>query len=219
MIETISIDEIKVTNMTEGLSYVVGLCLPLYKEKEFNNKKYLIGSVNHNTVNEENIAVHFKEILGLLKKSNLNSICLLNNKNSTSFSISTKKGFSVLIENTNISKAESMEILITKFKEIINSSDECKKSFLRAIFDSRGSWDNSRHYFSVDVDRNHKLQSSIQSLFRSFDIEVELNQRAPDYPKNDQLRIRPRSVNVFLNKIGLYSIERKIILQKGIKEI
>lgn len=222
-----TIQELETEPLTPALAYIIGMVFPLYKEKtDHSGKKYITGCVNHNDVTDAELAIHFKAVLELVGKYNLN-IAIKNNKMSD-FSISSKKGFSVLIENTNTSLAESIRILTKRVTDIRDCSDNnIKLEFMKACFDGRGSWDTTLHTFSVDCDRYndnpnkvaYERQDLIKSIFDDYRISVQINRRAPDHKKNDQLRIRLVSIQNFLDVVGLYSAARLNILRKGLKEL
>src|SRR5574344_704936 len=216
------ISKIESAELSPAICYIIGLVYPLTKEKDYENHKYIIGSINNNVnmITDEELAVHFHTILNIFQKENLDIDCLKNNKcRDFGFSISAKKGFSVVIDATNYTSKDIQEVLTKKVREIKNSPEKYKKEFAKGCFDGRGSWDTTAKYFSVDVDRNHSKQDLIESVFTDLDIELNKNQRAIDHQKNDQLRIKPTSIKKYLDEIGTYSIARKIILENGIKTL
>lgn len=215
-----TIEEYENAEMTEGLAYITGMIFPLYKffpkpAKRKNGKYYICGSVNHNEISAEDLAVHFKSVLRII--SNLN-IDIFNNTEGE-LKVSSKKGFSIVIDVSNNTEEQVKKILQNKVLEIEKSSENIKKEFFKACFDCRGSWDTSRHYFSVDVDRDYEKQDLMCEIFSDFGIDINQNRREQDYEKNDQLRIKSTSIKIFLEKIGLFSECRKKILIKALEAL
>lgn len=210
-----TIKEIEKIKLTPGLAYVIGLSYPLIKIKKTENTEYIVGAINHNNISQDDLANHFKILNNISKNIDSKNIILRANKG-----ISSKLGFSFLIETDNLSKFDCEKILSKKVQEIKDSSDcEIKKDFMRGCFDGRASWDKTFHYLSIDVDKNHDKQNLIKEIFNSFGIEINLNQRELNYGKNDQIRIKANCVRKFITDIGLYSVCRKNIIEKGLSEI
>lgn len=216
------LSEIENAELSSAICYIIGLIYPLTKEKDYGNHKYIIGSINHNVdmITDEELAAHFHTILNLFQNENIDTDCLKNNKSRDfGFSISAKKGFSVVIDATGYTSKKIQEVLTGKVRKIKESANEYKKEFAKGCFDGRASWDTTAKYFSVDVDRNHPKQDLIESIFNDFDIELNKNQRVIDHPKNDQLRIKPTSIEKYFDEIGTYSLARRKILENGIKTL
>ena len=94
-----NIEELKNKEITPLISYIIGMCYPLYREIQIRDQKYIVGGVNHNPnrINETLLARHFKEILTLISDES-EKILLMSNQNSEC-NISSKKGFSILIDD------------------------------------------------------------------------------------------------------------------------
>ena len=168
-------------------------------------------------IDEKDISKHYKDVCELFKKYKC-KIEIRANK-TVQYTLSPKKGFSVIIEKTNIPSKECIQILTEKVQEIKNSPDDIKKEFVKGCFDGRSSWDTKSHYLSVDVDRNDEKKDLIAEIIRSLNIDINMNGREPNHKKNDQIRIKYNSVQKFIEEIGLYSSCRKNIIEKAIKEL
>jgi hypothetical protein len=96
--------------------------------------------------------------------------------------------------------------------ELKKAPENCRVQFVRGCFDGRSSFDTSRHYLSLDVDRDHQKQNLIVSIIGSLGISVDLNQRDKDHPKNEQIRIVPQNLRLYMTKVGFYSVRREEII-------
>lgn len=208
--------------MSPTIAYIVGMILPLYKEKSLGATTYIVGSVNHNPsprseilespntslsdISEAEIGQHFKIINNLL---NGLEVRILANRNDYG-SISSKKGFSILIEKGTKTSDECKLILKKRLAEISNSSGEIKCNFIKGCFDGRSSIDCNKdrkiiRYFSVDVDRDHQLQDNISEIADSIGISLNLNRRDIEHRKNDQIRIKQEAFLLYEEKVGFFS--------------
>lgn len=214
-----NIYELEKHEMNLGLAYILGMIYPLYTTKKLNGKQYILGSVNHNTVLQEEIDEHYLVIYNMLKNYiGENKIELKTNK-CADYTISRKKGFSMLIENTNVPDEKCIEIMTKRVKEIKDSSDEVKIEFVKGCFDGRSSWDKKAYLLSVDVARNYEIQDLIQEIIKSLGIDFNVNRRSEDHPKHDQIRIKKNSIKYFMEKINLYSVCRRKIIENAINNI
>lgn len=215
-----NIEIIKEQQLNRALSYALGLIYPLYKDKKISDKEYIVGSVNHNPgkITEDEINAHYKKVLNLIKSENMQELLELKTNKTSSFTISPKKGFSIIIEKGNLTTQTCNIILTNKVKEIRDSNLEIKKEFVRGCFDGRSSWDSTAHYLSIDVDRNYEKQDLIIEIVESLGVHLNNNRRALNHSKNDQIRIKPESLSFFEEKIGLYSVCREKIIKKGIAD-
>lgn len=205
-----TIDDIELCEMDEQLAYVLGLCYPLYKEIEYDSKKYILGSCNHNKISGEELVAHIKAVQSFLKKSHLTeNVLMLDN----SIIKVPKKGFSIMIEKNK----PYSNIFKKTVQQILEANTDIKKMFIRGCFDGRGSWDTSAHYISLDVDRDTHKQTIIAQISSSLGIELNINNRGKDAEKNDQIRVIKKCVNKFLVEIGLFSECRKNIIKNNIK--
>lgn len=214
-----TIKELQKTKITPGLSYVLGLIYPLYKTGK-NNKgeAFIKGCINYNSVSEEDLAEHFRFVINFFNENSLENIDVKSNKQD-GFSISSKKGFSILIWIENLKESECIKILTEKIQELKSSNDkESKRAFARGCFDGRSSFDTTMHFLSVDTDRVYERQDLIKSIFDDLDIELNLNRRKINYQKNDQIRLKPKSISKYLKEVDLYSKTRKQALEKFIEE-
>ena len=211
----LELDDIK---LNQGIAYVLGLIYPLYKTgKDNNGNEFIKGCVNYNSISEEDLAEQFKIVINFLDSNGLNKLDLKSNKQSD-FSISPKKGFSVLIWKKSKSDNICLEVLTTKVKEIKDSSDkEIKKAFARGCFDGRSSFDTTMHFLALDTDRVYERQDLIKSIFEDLEIDLNLNRRELNHPKNDQIRLKPKSLARFMKEVGLYSKVRKQAVEKYIE--
>lgn len=223
-----TIEQLNNLEMSTVVAYIVGMTLPLYKEKELNGTCYIVGAVNHNPrpqgiaednlryVSEVDLLEHFSIVNTFVNGTtpqDSQNFLLLANRNEYG-SISSKKGFSILIEKGNKSTEECKNILLSKLESISNNSTDIKCSFIKGCFDGRSSidWGNENdegfravRYISVDVDRNYNLQTMIKSIAASINIELNLNQRNNGHSRNDQIRITPNSFESFFSQCAFFS--------------
>lgn len=212
-----NIMELKDAQMNKALAYTLGLIYPLYKEKKLNSKEYILGCVNHNAgkVTQDELNKHFKAVY-ILFKACMGSLAPEIKTNKTAeYTISSKEGFTVLIEKTGVSEDECIEILTQKVKEIKDSSVDIQKEFVKGCFDGRASWDTTAHYLSIDVDRVYERQNLIIEIIESLGIVINVNRRDINHTKNDQIRIKPDSLHYFMSDIGLYSACRTNIVERA----
>lgn len=229
-----TIENFKNEPINKAIAYILGLIFPFYIDRKEaidknKQKKYAVGSINHNKVSDEDLAEHFKSVCSLMRECHLEkSIIIKTNKkiNSQDYSCSSKKGFSCLIETTNISKDIVEQILRDKVKQLRTESEEYRSYFVKGCFDGRSSWDTTLHCVSVDIDRKKEKASERKDQFLIKDIcesvlgigSIQINQRDASHPKNDQLRIRSKFVREFLSKVGLFSCARTQIILNGLNE-
>lgn len=204
-----TISELEQITINPGIAFILGLIYPLYKTGQSNDMEtYIKGCINYNAITEEELANHFKLVMNFLEQSNIRNIDLKANKQ-PDFSISKKKGFSVIIWKENKSDKICMDILTKKVLEIKKSDNiEVKKAFARGCFDGRSSFDTTMHFLALDTDRIYSRQDLIKSIFEQLKIDLNLNRREINHPKNDQLRIKPKYLSKFLNEVGLFSKQR-----------
>ena len=204
-----TISELEQITINPGIAFILGLIYPLYKTGQSNDMETFIkGCINYNAITEEELANHFKLVMNFLERSNIRNIDLKANKQ-PDFSISKKKGFSVIIWKENKSDKICMDILTKKVLEIKKSDNiEVKKAFARGCFDGRSSFDTTMHFLALDTDRIYSRQDLIKSIFEQLKIDLNLNRREINHPKNDQLRIKPKYLSKFLNEVGLFSKQR-----------
>ena len=214
-----NIRELEKAEMNEALAYALGLIYPLYKEKKLNSKEYILGCVNHNPgkVTQNELNKHYLAVYKLFQTYMGNTAPMIKTNKTSEYSISTKEGFTVLIEKTGITKAECLEILTKKVKEIKVSSEDIKREFVKGCFDGRASWDTTAHYFSIDVDREYERQDLVTEIIECFGIEINKNRRAWEHKKNDQLRIKPDTLENFMSNVGMYSACRVNIVEKAMQ--
>ena len=216
-----NIRELQNTQMNKALAYTLGLIYPLYKEKKLNNKEYILGCVNHNAgkVTQDELNKHFRDVYKMFNICMGNLAPEIKTNKTAEYTISPKEGFTVLVEKTGVAEAQCIEILTQKVQEIKSSSIEIKKEFVKGCFDGRASWDTTLHYLTIDVDREYRRQDLIIQIIKSLGILVNNNRRATNHKKNDQIRIKPDSVNYFMNNIGMYSACRTNIINKAISSL
>lgn len=214
------IKELENYTINPGLAYVLGSIIPYFKKgKDNGGKEFIKGCANYNSVSDEDLAAHFKSVLHLMEKNHLNDLIPLSNKQD-GYSISPKKGFSILIYKENLSDEECLAILIKKVLEIKETeSFEIKKEFMKGVFDGRASWDSTYHFFSIDADRDYERQDLIYEIFKSAGIDLQLNRRAKDYGKNDQIRLRPKDIKDFIQRIGLFNVMKKNQILEWLGEV
>lgn len=213
-----NIRELQNTQINKALAYTLGLIYPLYKEKKLDNKDYILGCVNHNAgkVTQDELNKHFRDVYKIFNVCMGNSAPEIRTNKAAEYTISRKEGFTVLVERTGVSKEQCIEILTQKVQEIKDSSIEIKKEFIKGCFDGRSSWDTTAHYLSIDVDRVYERQDLVIEIIESLGILVNNNRRAINHKKNDQIRIKPDSINDFMENIGMYSACRTSIVKKAI---
>lgn len=215
-----NITDLNTIEMNQALAYVLGLIYPLYKEKKICEKEYILGSINHNhnMITSEELAEHFlsvKQLIDIYMKETKPEI---KSNSSSEFNISSKEGFTILIDKTDIDSQNSIEILNSLANKIKESNDEIKKMFVRGCFDGRASFDTTSKYLSIDVDRDYEKQDLIKEIIESLNIDINLNRRERNHKKNDQIRIKKDSLEKFLKDIDMFSIRRKTTIENYIKE-
>lgn len=213
------INELKLCDMNKGLAYILGLIYPLYKEKQLNDKTYILGSVNHNPgkITSEELTKHYFSVMKLINENMKNIKPDIKSNKTSEYKISVKEGFTVLIDKNDLTSEECRSIITSKVNLIKDSPDELKKEFVKGCFDGRSSFDTTAHYLSIDVDRDYNKQNLIADIIKSLDISVNINKRDTGHKKNDQIRIRKDSLEKFIDEIGLYSICRQNIIEKAIR--
>lgn len=207
-----SISDFFKIGINPATAYILGLCYPLLKEKQIDKDYFILGSVNHNAnmITEPEIATHFIKVSELINRhihTDMDMLLVYNNSPIYG-SLQSKKGFSVVMKKDMEYHAAMRKMA----EELKTSSEECRVQFARGCFDGRSSFDTSRHFLAIDVDRDHKKQELIASIIESLGVRLDINQREIDYPKNDQIRIVPNRLNLFMQKIGFYSVRRENII-------
>lgn len=194
--------------VSKSKAYILGLTLPLFKQiKTKNNLVFVVGQVSHNAnkIDETELLSHFRSVLKLIEEDDLEFEIKDNKHKLYGKSISSKVGFSViLLDDVKDSEIKLREILV----EAIDWDESLKYMLIRGIFDGRSSVDTTYGYLSIDVDRNHIKQVELEKIINSIGLQVNINRRASDYKKNDQIRIIKRNKELFISKIGLFSIVR-----------
>ena len=216
-----NIYELRDSQMNRAMAYALGLIYPLYKEKKLNAKEYVLGCVNHNPgkVTQDELNTHYRDVYKLFKDCMGKNAPDLKTNKTVDYTISPKAGFTVLIEKTNVSTDDTISILTDKVKEIKTDSSEIKIEFVKGCFDGRSSWDTTAHYLSIDVDRNYERQDLVIEIIESLGIDLNVNRRDLNHKKNDQIRIKPDSLNRFMSYIGLYSACRKNIVDNAMRSL
>lgn len=212
-----NIKELQNAQMNKALAYALGLMYPLYKEKELNAREYILGCVNHNPgkVTQDELNKHLRDVYKMFKECMGSSAPEIKTNKTVEYTISPKAGFTVLVEKTGVSETECIKILTQKVEEIKKSSSEIKKEFVKGCFDGRSSWDTTAHYLSIDVDRVYERQDLVIEIIESLGIVINNNRRDADHKKNDQIRIKPDSLDYFMSNIGLYSACRTNIVESA----
>ena len=200
-------------------AYILGLCFPLLKEKQLSGHPnyYILGAVNHNTgkITDEELNAHFfkvSELIGEYIPQGFGDILVYNNSPIYG-RIQPKEGFSVIMEKDMDEYYQELYNMVEMLK---NNTENNKILFARGCFDGRSSFDTSRHYLSIDVDRDHQRQELIKEILQSLAIKINLNQREQNYDKNDQIRVEAKSIPYFYKKVGFYSLCRSNIIKKYI---
>lgn len=214
------VSELCVDNITESVAYMIGLMYPFCKTKEILGSTYVVGSINHNAnmITQDDIIKHYQKIGKLMKTHEITSkIEIKANKKKGDYSISTKEGFSLLLQIDG----QSFEEILQIFHKLTTQIKDCeqiniKQNFACGCFDGRSSYDKTTGYLSLDVDRDHPRQTLIKEILTSLGISANLNQRDTNHKKNDQIRIDKASVKDFMDKIGLYSVKRTEIIRSAI---
>lgn len=214
-----NIKELEQTQMNNALAYTLGLIFPLYKELTLDNENsFILGCVNHNAgkVTQEEILKHYIAVCRLFNMYYGDKGPQIKANKTEEYTISPKLGFSVLVEKNGVSKNECIDILTKKVEVICNSSEVIKKEFIKGCFDGRASFDTTYNYLSIDVDRDYKRQDLIINIIEKIGLEINNNRRKDNYEKNDQIRIKPKSLNKFMSIVGLYSVCRERIIKNRI---
>ncbi len=216
-----NIKELENAKMNKALAYALGLIFPLYKEKKLNAREYILGCVNHNPgkVTQDELNKHFRDVYKMFKECMGSSAPEIKTNKTVDYTISPKEGFTVLIEKTYIPEDECIRILTKKVQEVKASSEDIRKEFVKGCFDGRSSWDTTAHYLSIDVDRVYDRQDLVIEIIESLGIAINNNRRDKNHKKNDQIRIKPDSLNHFMSNIGLYSACRTNIVKKAIQSM
>ncbi|MBQ8325548.1 MAG: hypothetical protein IJX86_00630 [Lachnospiraceae bacterium] len=214
-----NIKELQNTQINKALAYTLGLIYPLYKEKKLNGREYILGCVNHNAgkVTQDELNKHFRDVYKMFKECMGSSAPEIKTNKTAEYTISPKEGFTVLVEKAGVSEIECIKILTHKVQEIAKSSIEIKKEFVKGCFDGRASWDTTAHYLSIDVDRVYERQDLVIEIIESLGIVINNNRRDINHKKNDQIRIKPDSLDYFMSNIGLYSACRTNIVEKAMR--
>ncbi len=207
------------SGINPATAYILGLCFPLLKIKTIKDKPqyFILGSVNHNLgqITDAELNSHFFDVSELFKeylKQYMIDDLMMYNNTPIYGRIQPKEGFSVIME-IDIDNYKSQ--LFEMAKQLQKSEVvENKILFTRGCFDGRASFDTTAHYLSIDVDRDEERQDLIADIIQSVGIKVNLNRRGKDYPKNDQIRIEPKSLKLYAQKIGFYSVRRRSIVSK-----
>lgn len=194
-------------------SYILGLSCPMLKIKQIRGDYYILGSVNHNPnmITDQEIAIHFMEVSNLLNQyiSDPLDMILVYNNSPVYGKLQSKRGFSVVMQLDIDDYKERMEAMVV---DLQNASEECRIQFTRGCFDGRSSFDTTRHFLAIDVDRDHHRQDVIAAIVESLGIELNINRREPGYDKNDQIRILPQKLSRYMQKVGFYSARRHKII-------
>lgn len=194
-------------------SYILGLSYPMLKIKQIRDDYYILGSVNHNPnmITDQEIAIHFMEVTNLLNQhiSDPLDMILVYNNSPVYGKLQSKQGFSVVMRLDIDDYKERMEAMVV---DLQNASEECRIQFTRGCFDGRSSFDTTRHFLAIDVDRDHHRQDVIAAIIESLGIELNINRREPGYDKNDQIRILPQKLSRYMQKVGFYSARRHKII-------
>lgn len=194
-------------------SYILGLSYPMLKIKQIRDDYYILGSVNHNPnmITDQEIAIHFMEVTNLLNQyiSDPLDMILVYNNSPVYGKLQSKQGFSVVMQLDIDDYKERMEAMVV---DLQNASEECRIQFTRGCFDGRSSFDTTRHFLAIDVDRDHHRQDVIAAIIESLGIELNINRREPGYDKNDQIRILPQKLSRYMHKVGFYSARRHKII-------
>lgn len=194
-------------------SYILGLSYPMLKIKQIRDDYYILGSVNHNPnmITDQEIAIHFMEVTNLLNQyiSDPLDMILVYNNSPVYGKLQSKQGFSVVMQLDIDDYKERMEAMVV---DLQNASEECRIQFTRGCFDGRSSFDTTRHFLAIDVDRDHHRQDVIAAIIESLGIELNINRREPGYDKNDQIRILPKKLSRYMHNVGFYSARRHKII-------
>ena len=194
-------------------SYILGLSYPMLKIKQIRDDYYILGSVNHNPnmITDQEIAIHFMDVTNLLNQyiNDPLDMILVYNNSPIYGKLQSKQGFSVIMQIDVDDYKEKMEAMTV---ELQNASEECRIQFTRGCFDGRSSFDTTRHFLAIDVDRDHHRQDIIAAVIESLGIELNINRREPGYDKNDQIRILPKKLPRYMQKVGFYSVRRHKII-------
>ena len=215
-----NIVELRDCEVNRGLAYVLGLIFPLYKTKTVFSKDFVLGCVNHNLnmVTQNDLTAHFQSVYRLLENTFPKGTAPQIRANKTNeYSISSKAGFSVLIEKCGNTDESCLEILSQKVSEISAAALNVRQEFVKGCFDGRSSWDTTYRLLALDVDRDYIRQDLILSIMDSVDVSYNINRREHNHPKNDQIRMKKDSVNNFLNTIGMYSVCRFNIISRALQ--
>lgn len=194
-------------------SYILGLSYPLLKIKQIRDDYFILGSVNHNSnmITDQEIAVHFMEVSKLLSKymNDPLDMILVYNNSPIYGKLQSKQGFSIVMQLDIDDFEEQMKDMAIKLRD---ASEECRIQFTRGCFDGRSSFDTSRHFLAIDVDRDHNRQDVIAAVIETLGIRLDINRREKNYEKNDQIRIIPNRLALYMRKVGFYSVRRHNII-------
>lgn len=194
-------------------SYILGLSYPLLKIKQIRGDFFILGSVNHNSnmITDQEIAVHFMEVSKLLSEymNDPLDLILVYNNSPIYGKLQSKQGFSIVMQLDIDDYEGQMKEMVIKLR---NASEECRIQFTRGCFDGRSSFDTTRHFLAIDVDRDHNRQDIIAAVIETLGIGLDINRREKNHEKNDQIRIIPNRLALYMRKVGFYSVRRHNII-------
>lgn len=202
------ISEFIVLPVTISKAYILGLMIPLWKEFRLaGNQSFIVGQVSHNhhMVTDTDLVEHFKSVVDMVNRDELQFVIKDNSFKINKKSISSKLGFSIIFEND----LDDSEVLLNSILlEAIHWDDDNRKALIRGIFDGRSSVDTTYGFLSLDVDRDYDKQDIIKDIINSFGISVNINRRHINHTKKDQIRISKKDKDKYINLIGFLSTVR-----------
>ena len=194
--------------LSNSKAYLLGLIVPLLKEiPDKGMKSYVVGQVSHNPnkIDDAQLLSHFKSIVEMCNNDQVEFLIKDNTFKIGSSSISSKVGFSVILEN-DVKKVDKQ--LTDLLVDSINWDLEHIKMLIRGFFDGRSSVDTTYGYLSLDVDRNYEKQDEIKNIINTLGIEVNINKRTKDHSKKDQIRIARKDKDNYITLVGFFSVVR-----------
>lgn len=206
------ISDIANIKMNNGLAYILGLIYTRYTQKNILGKEYIVGNVNHNAnkITSEEIAAHYKDVNNFLKENIDEQLIDLRTNKCSDYTISPKKGFSILIDMEENTQEHCETIINDRINEILGASEEMKAYFIRGCFDGRASFDTNFHLIALDVENNSEKIDMVIKIAKSIGIDIQENSRNTNTQgKMLQLRVKTASLNKYMTKVGFFSIRRR----------
>ena len=220
-----NLKEFEKLNMSPAKSFILGMIFPFYTEKNAaNGKRYILAQVKHNVthISEDDILEHHKIIKQFLRDYDLSEeLKVIANQTEEFGNLSgAQRGFTILIEkDSSEEEDESFKKIYKMVKDIEKENVEIKRSFVKGVFDGRGSIDKNSHLIVVDYRLSDDEFKTFSDIVTSLGFELVPNKRHVGEGRNKQFRIKTSSLKKFKDEIGFFSIRRKKYLDEMLNEL